>query len=143
MDNPLPHARKLPKDPKQPNIDPGLDMTIRGWTHSATYTCFFSQAARALSATDPDQPRLQVKLFFGTGSEYYLKRVKTSLPSGAVPINTFVADMTKRAAAQSFFAHFGTTRRCLHRAQLLGWRTKPGEEWHDLLLVEFAWEYLT
>jgi hypothetical protein len=71
VDNPLPHARKLPKDPKQPNVDPGLDMTIRGWTHLATYTCFFSQAARALSPTDPDQPRLQVKLFFGTGSEYY------------------------------------------------------------------------
>ena len=75
--------------------------------------------------------------------EAVLNRVKTSVPSGAVPISTFAADMTKRAAAQAFFAHVGTTRRCLHRAQLLGWRTKPGEEWHDLLLVEFAWEYLT
>jgi hypothetical protein len=38
---------------------------------------------------------------------------------------------------------FFTADRAIGRAQLLGWPAPPGEEWHDMLLIEFAWEYLT
>jgi hypothetical protein len=71
------------------------------------------------------------------------RKVKGSLAGGATVLATFAADKANAAAIQDFFRHVTTTRRCIGRAQLLGWPAPPGEEWHDMLLVEFAWEYLT
>lgn len=71
------------------------------------------------------------------------RKVKMSLPGGTSALATFAADKANVAAIWKFFGHVTTTRRCIGRAQLLGWPAPPGEEWHDMLLVEFAWEYLT
>ena len=71
------------------------------------------------------------------------RKVKGSLPGGATALATFAADKANVAAIRDFFRHVTTTRHCIGRAQLLGWPAPPGEEWHDMLLVEFAWEYLT
>lgn len=69
--------------------------------------------------------------------------VRGSLPAGTTgTLADLAADPTTAAAVTAFNAWVDTTRRCLGRAQLLGWPAPPGEEWHDLLLVEFAWELL-
>ena len=53
--------------------------------HDVSYTCFFSSAARVLSATSADQARLQVKLLFGTGSEYYRHGVCGAVENATQP----------------------------------------------------------
>jgi hypothetical protein len=71
--------------------------------------------------------------------ETVFRRVKGTPRSGTTTLNAFGAK--NGAAIRRFFpAMVGTTRRCIGRARLLGWATPPGEEWHDMLLVEFAWE---
>src|SRR5262249_49447568 len=75
--NPLPHDRRPTKGKVEPNVT--------GWTHEVAYTCFFSQAARALSPTALDQPRLRVTLLFGTGSEAHRHGVLGSVESSAQP----------------------------------------------------------
>jgi hypothetical protein len=69
------------------------------------------------------------------------RHVKGTPPSGAVPLVS--VGTGRQAALGAFFQQVGVTRQCIGRGQLLGWAPKPGEEWHDLLLVEFGWEYLT
>lgn len=76
-------------------------------------------------------------------NEALFRKVKGSLQTGATVLATFAADKANGAAIRDFFRQVNTTRHCIGRAQLLGWPAPPGEEWHDLLLVEFAWEYLT
>jgi hypothetical protein len=73
------------------------------------------------------------------------RNVKGSLPGGSTVLTTFASDKTNASRIRSFFqsSMVATTRHCLGRAQLLGWAAPPGEEWHDMLLIEFAWEYLT
>jgi hypothetical protein len=93
----------------------------------------YEKALNDLVALLPDRGRLISK--------------KSGVPTGAISLAGFAADKAKAAAASAFFdakgRSVGMTRRCLRRAQLLGWPTPPGEEWHDLVLIEFAWEYLT
>jgi len=69
------------------------------------------------------------------------RKVRGALPSGAATLNTFGADRANTTPMQAFAQEVGLTRRCIGRAQLLGWPAPPGEEWHDMLLIEFAWEY--
>lgn len=76
-------------------------------------------------------------------SEALMRKVKGSVPSGATLLSTFTSDKTNASLIRNYFGQIGATRRCIGRAQLLGWPTPPGEEWHDMLLIEFAWEYLT
>ena len=71
-----------------------------------------------------------------------MRRVRGALPSGSTPLATFAADKKNAAAIGAFFKEVSTTRHHIGRAQLLGWPAPAGEEWHDLLLVEFGWEYL-
>lgn len=75
--------------------------------------------------------------------ETLFRKVKGALPGGAKVLATFAADKATATAIPAFFRHVTTTRHCIGRAQLLGWPAPPDEEWHDMLLVEFAWEYLT
>jgi hypothetical protein len=71
-------------------------------------------------------------------------KVRGAAPVGAVAFPALLADKAKERLLNAFFQQVATTRRCLTRAQLLGWPALPvGEEWHDLLLVEFGWEYLS
>jgi hypothetical protein len=76
-------------------------------------------------------------------NEGLIRKVKGSVPSSATPLAKFASDKTNASLIRNFFAQIGATRRCIGRARLLGWATPPGEEWHDMLLIEFAWEYLT
>jgi hypothetical protein len=69
------------------------------------------------------------------------RKVKGPSRGGTV-LASFAADKTNAAAISKFFQNVTATRRCIGRAQLLGWAAPPGEEWHDMLLIEFAWEYL-
>jgi hypothetical protein len=71
------------------------------------------------------------------------RKVKGTLPSGATVLVSFASDKVSTAAIANFFRRVVVTRHCIGRAQLLGWPTPPGEDWHDMLLVEFAWEYLS
>ncbi len=73
------------------------------------------------------------------------RKVQGPAPANAVVLATFAADKNNASQIRNFTqpAFVTTTRRCIGRAQLLGWPAPPGEEWHDMLLVEFAWEYLT
>ena len=68
------------------------------------------------------------------------KTVKGSVPSNATPLPSFAA--ANASQIMHFFSQAGTIRNCIGNAQLLGWPTPPGEEWHDMLLIEFGWEYL-
>lgn len=76
-------------------------------------------------------------------NEALLRKVKGFLPAGDTVLATFAADKANVPGIRDFFRHVNTTRHCIGRAQLFGWPAPPGEEWHDMLLVEFAWEYLT
>jgi hypothetical protein len=70
------------------------------------------------------------------------RSVKGAIPSNGTILQSFaVANGTALRLFQNGFT--GAIRRCLQNGQLLGWGTPPGEEWHDLLLIEFGWEYLT
>ena len=71
------------------------------------------------------------------------RKVKGSIPSGTTVLSVFAADKANGTAIRKFFSHVGVTRHCIGRARLLGWAAPPGEEWHDMLLIEFGWEYLT
>jgi hypothetical protein len=71
------------------------------------------------------------------------RKVKRALPSGATVLASFASDKVRTVAITDFFKRVAVTRHCIGRAQLLGWPAPPGEEWHDMLLVEFAWEYLS
>ena len=79
--NPLPQARMLRNS--QGKLE--TDASVAGWKHDVVYTSFFSSAARALSGTATDQPRLKVKLLFGTGSEYYRHGVCGAVEASAEP----------------------------------------------------------
>jgi hypothetical protein len=68
------------------------------------------------------------------------KRVKGSVPSNGTPLPSFAA--ANASQITRFFSQTETIRQCIRNAQLLGWSAPAGEEWHDLLLIEFAWEYL-
>jgi hypothetical protein len=93
--SPLPHARKA---------DAGVaDRSIAGWKHKPSYTCFFSYAARALSANAQAQPRLQVKLLFGTGSEYYRHGVCGAVESAARPTLLIVVEGVEPQHLIEFF----------------------------------------
>src|SRR5262249_19874993 len=59
---------------------------------NANYKCFFSSAARAISAEGPTPPRLQVKLLFGTGSEYYRHGVCGAVEDTAEPTLLIVVE---------------------------------------------------
>lgn len=72
-----------------------------------------------------------------------MRKVRGALPAGTKSIDQFGQERASVGAARSFIQKIGLTRRCIGRAQLLGWAAPPGEEWHDMLLVEFAWEYLS
>ncbi len=76
-------------------------------------------------------------------SEALMRKVKGAVPSGATRLNTFASDKTNKSLMENFMGQVGATRRCIGRARLLGWPNPPGEEWHDMLLIEFGWEYLT
>ncbi|MDL9936818.1 hypothetical protein QSJ18_08710 [Gordonia sp. ABSL1-1] len=71
-----------------------------------------------------------------------IARVRGSTPAG-VGLAGFAADKAHARTIADLFAKVGTTRACIERGQLLGWRAPAGEEWHDMLLVEFAWECLS
>ncbi len=96
----------------------------------------FDKALSDLTALLP--PRNQL-----VSQEALYRKVKGALPGGATTLAAFVAKPPNGAAIRGFARHVATTRHCLGRAQLLGWKTPPGEEWHDMLLVEFGWEYLS
>jgi hypothetical protein len=66
-----------------------------------------------------------------------------SVPVAGPALDTFATDSANRKAIADFFKQVVITRSCIRRAQLLGWPAPVGEEWHDMLLIEFAWEYLT
>ena len=86
--NPLPHARMKdppPSKPGEPKKKGEIDSSVASWKHDVRYTCFFSSAARALSGTAASQPRLQVKLLFGTGTEYYRHGVCGAVEDSAQP----------------------------------------------------------
>jgi hypothetical protein len=68
------------------------------------------------------------------------KAIKGTLPSNATSRISFW-NANKKLIADFQDMH-GIYWACFENAQLLGWPTPVGEEWHDLLLVEFAWEYL-
>ncbi len=76
-------------------------------------------------------------------SEALIRRVKGAVPPGAKSLATFAADKKNASLIRNFFDQISATRRCIGRARLLGWPNPPGEEWHDMLLIEFGWEYLT
>jgi hypothetical protein len=71
------------------------------------------------------------------------RKVKGALPSGVTTLATFAADKANASVLHDFFKQIALTRLCIGRAQLLGWPAPSGEEWHDMLLAEFAWEYLS
>ncbi len=71
------------------------------------------------------------------------RKVRGPIPGSATALATFAAAKANIAAIGGFFRQVSTTRHCIARAQLLGWPAPAGEEWHDMLLIEFAWEYLS
>ncbi len=68
------------------------------------------------------------------------RKVKKSLPSGVVTLNDFWIANGNRVGL--WFSSMTIVRQCLCNLELLGWPTPPGDEWHDMILIEFAWEYL-
>jgi hypothetical protein len=76
-------------------------------------------------------------------SEAIVRKVRGTVPAGTTALGSFAADPANAPAIRDFFKEVTTTRHCIGRAQLLGWPAPPGEEWHDMLLIEFAWEFLT
>ncbi|WP_433521634.1 hypothetical protein ACQPZ2_30635 [Nocardia pseudovaccinii] len=76
-------------------------------------------------------------------SESIFLKVKGALPSSAQSLEKFSSVAGNKTATGNFYKQVSVTRKCITRAQLLGWNALPlGEEWHDMLLIEFAWEYL-
>ena len=75
--------------------------------------------------------------------EALCRKVKGSLPAGSTVLQTFGSAKANASLIRNFSVLVWATRRCIGRGRLLGWATPPGEEWHDMLLIEFAWEYLT
>ena len=96
----------------------------------------FDKALADLTALAPPRNRV-------VSHEALYRKVKGGLPSDAVTLAAFAAKPPNAAAIRAFARHVATTRHCIGRAQLLGWKAPPGEEWHDMLLVEFGWEYLS
>lgn len=96
----------------------------------------FDKSLTDLTALIPPRNRV-------VSHEALYRKVKGALPSGAIALGAFVAKPPNAAAIRGFARHVATIRHCIGRAQLLGWNTPPGEEWHDMLLVEFGWEYLS
>jgi hypothetical protein len=68
-------------------------------------------------------------------------KIKGTAPTNAVTLTSLAAN-GKRLIAD-FFKGQAVAVQCFQHGWLLGWPTTPGEDWHDLLLVEFGWEYLT
>ncbi len=68
------------------------------------------------------------------------RAVKGTPPSNATALATF--QNANSGLISKFEAMSNIYWACFENAQLLGWATPIGEEKHDLLLVEFAWEYL-
>jgi len=68
------------------------------------------------------------------------KKVRGSIPSTKVTLMEFGIANGNRIGL--WFGQITTVRQCLGNAELLGWPSPPGEEWHDMILIEFAWEYL-
>jgi hypothetical protein len=68
------------------------------------------------------------------------KAVKGTMPSNATALSDF--SRTNASLVAPYFAQNTIVHQCIQNAELLGWSTPPGEEWHDMLLVEFSWEYL-
>lgn len=69
-------------------------------------------------------------------------------PSSATTFETWANDKTNRPVIRDFMRHIGTKtkadtiRQLIWGNQLPGWPGGDGEENHDLLLPDFAWEYL-
>jgi len=70
-------------------------------------------------------------------------KVRGSPPAGAISLAKFVQDSVNADAVKKFHKQIATTEQCLSYAQLMGWGMPPGEDWHDLIPAEFAWEYLS
>ena len=69
------------------------------------------------------------------------KTVKGTVPSNVTSLPSF--EQANSSQIMHFFSQTGIIRNCIENAQLLGWPAlPPGEEWHDMLLIEFGWEYL-
>lgn len=95
----------------------------------------YESALNALVAKLP--PRNKV-----VSSDPVYRKTKGSLPAGAKILADFATDKANKPLIEAFFRQVVTTRRCIGRARLLGWAAPPGEEWHDTILIEFAWEQL-
>lgn len=93
----------------------------------------FDEALAAILAVMP--PRMKLL----SDSAVYAK-VKGPVPTDVVPLHTFAGAHAKEI--QRFIAHRTFVRDALRNAQLMGWRMPMGEDRHDLVLVEFGWEYL-
>ena len=67
--------------------------------------------------------------------------VHKSMPVMAVSLENHASEAKSRIGAYHHRFSQGDVARAIGNAQLLGWAAY-GEAWHDLLLVEFGWEYL-
>lgn len=74
--------------------------------------------------------------------EAVFAKVRGTPPSGAISLAGFMQVPANSDAVKKFHKQVATTEQCLSYAQLMGWGMPPGEEWHDLIPAEFAWEYL-
>jgi hypothetical protein len=93
-------------------------------------------ALDALSAVMP--ARLSVM-----SDEAVFQKVRGTPPAGAISLAKFMETAANAKAVRDFHRMVQTTEQCLSNAQLMGWGLPPGEEWHDLIPAEFAWEYLS
>lgn len=93
-------------------------------------------ALDALTAILP--PRLSV-----ISDEKAFRKVRGLPPPGAVSVAKFMETPANAKAVTDFHRQVAVTQQCLGYAQLLGWGMPAGEEWHEMVLPEFAWEYLS
>lgn len=96
----------------------------------------------ALKTALPDMTRSLPPRGNMISSAAVFSRVKGSMPSGATTLDNCANTNHDQIVAFCRGSAVTARRQCLGNAQLLGWPTPDGEEWHDLLLIEFAWEYL-
>lgn len=72
----------------------------------------------------------------------------STLPSGATYLEDWAAAKANKGVIQAFFRNLGsvgkagTIRNLIWTNELPGWGGGDGEEYHDLLLPDFGWEFL-
>lgn len=109
---------------------------------SGPYPIIDALPTRHLDALDAITALLPERLTV-VSDEKVLAKVRGTIPPGVIGCRPFAAIPEHMTAISDFHGQVAVTQQCLQCAQLLGWLSTPGEEWHDMVLAEFGWEYLS